>query len=362
MRDPDRHQQGGPSLGEVVGNVLGTVAEIGWSLLAAGKGVLALASRLVRLAQEQWRPSEPAGGEGPGTAGGDDGGLAGVRSSARGEGLAGLAASERRGEGGGAHGGASPKPRPRATSAVAFDAEPLPPAFDSAPPLPEGRREATEGPVAAGLEPEATPLPERYGVDRLGVLARDPDTVFVWWEVSDERCKAATRELEAAEAAGAQCADEAAVPHGNGVVPAPQAPVYALHVAAAGTSERRGGGAEPSWMVPLLPLASSRYVEVPRTSQHYEVTLGLTRDGRFVPLVGPRHVETPASEVSRDETVRWRTVGVSGATVEGEAVGPETQALWDELRRRPLPASADWWPPHRLADLELGSSHGAPRA
>ncbi len=306
--DPKRPETQG-SLSELIGEVLETVAEIGWSLLAAGRGVLAAAARLYRYAQGSDEPQQTFGER---------------RASA-------LEPQE----------GAAPPGSPirDAGSTAALDADATAPGgpITQWPP----RAEPTLTPPSTAQELETPPLPESYGVDRLLVAPRDPATLFAAWEVTE-----ATRERAAATLVG----DEASATGAREALR-----VSVLEPSSSDPADAREPHA--TWFVELPPLATSRYVDVPRSEQRFAVTLGLIAESRFVALLEPAIVETPASEACADATFRLRRIGDGGASVE---VAP--QALMDaarealrELERTALPSSFDGAPGHRLSEMEVGA-------
>jgi hypothetical protein len=228
------------------------------------------------------------------------------------------------------------------SSAAALDDEPAPTlAADVEPPRDEASHTAAPAPVAdADLEPTTPALPDRYGVDRFEVLVRDPGTLFAWWEVDDAGRAVATEDL-----AGASPAEHA------------EPIVGALRVAARSGTH---GEEAASWIVSLPPRATSRHVDVPREHRAYDVTLGLARGGRFVPLSEIRRVEMPASAPSQDETIRWRAVGGGEATPQGETPSPQAIAELRETLRGTAPSSGEWGLGHRLQELDIGGSHTVP--
>lgn len=313
-REDSTHERAS-SLAEVLENVFGTVAEIGWSLVAAGRGVLSIASRIVQLAQGQLRGSTASN----------------VAPDAAGPAAPWPTTSP-----------GAPGPRTRPPSSAA-DLESDAIAAD------HGRSSHAANAVVAAhaaradSEPPTPPLPTRYGGDRVAALPRDPKTVFAWWDVSPEHRARVASELASIAADG-----RPGTPPGD-----------ALRIAALAAGDGRETG---FWFVPLPPLATSWYVDVPRTSRRYEIAIGLLSDGRFAPLAAPVRVDMPAAEPSRDATVRWRTVGESSAAAATEPVPAPAavEALWQELERRSLPSSVDWPAGRRLVELDVGGSHGLP--
>jgi len=157
------------------------------------------------------------------------------------------------------------------------------------------------------------PLPASYGDDRLVLLARDPGTLFAYWDlapgfdyppgVRDARLVLRIEDLTLLDF-------EAARPWRH----------HDFDVEA---------------------LVGSRYVEVARSDGTYRAQLGWRRaDGSFVGRVQSSTVTTPRADAPGSEPVRWMTVRVE-----------------DAGRGRGAPDA-----PARLAVEETGAPRGAPAA
>ena len=124
-------------------------------------------------------------------------------------------------------------------------------------------------------------LPSAYGVDRLTLLARDPSSLFAYWEVTPRRREPALAAL-GPEAEGAS-------------------QVLRLYA--------DGADADTIVDVELPADLGSRYVTVsnPGASCRAEIGLG-TASGRFVPLLSSNTVRMPSAAPSRDTSVVWDVV------------------------------------------------------
>ena len=160
---------------------------------------------------------------------------------------------------------------------------------------------------APGSWTEAPPSPS----ERLVVLARDPWSLFAYWDFS------AGQRLERLRTLGptAQDAREALrlTPLANG----------------------------PAIILELPPGATRRYVRVEPPGLAWTVEFGLqTPHGEFIPWLAAEPVATPPATASPDTTVHWVTVPPQGAPI-------PTDRPWNGERLRasdspsptPLPAS-----------------------
>ena len=122
------------------------------------------------------------------------------------------------------------------------------------------------------------PLPLHYGQDRVTALVRDPNSLFVFWELE-----------------GPKRAEIARV-HGLAVFRAGSW-VLRLHNDADNVPQD----------VPIVLDGCNWYLSV-ADDRGYVVELGLKVDGRFVSLARSNHVRTPRSGVSPDTTTEWMLV------------------------------------------------------
>ena len=144
------------------------------------------------------------------------------------------------------------------------------------------------------------PLPASYGDDRLVLLARDPGTLFAYWDLAP----------------------------GFDYPPGVRDTRLVLCI-------------EDLTLLDFEGLVGSRYVEVARSDGTYRAQLGWRRaDGTFVGRVQSSTVTTPRADAPGSEPARWMTVRVEG-TGRGHAA-PDA--------------------PARLAVEETGAPRGAPAA
>lgn len=157
---------------------------------------------------------------------------------------------------------------------------------------------------------DSTAATPRTPAARLVALARDPWSLFAYWDVAANDRIAWLRRL----GADAQDACEALR-----LTPVPDG--------------------EPH-VIDLAPGATQRYVQVDQPGREWQVELGLrTRDGRFISWLNAAPVSTPPAGPSADTTVQWLAVPPRGAPVpthrawNGARVTPPSAAV------EPLPAS-----------------------
>jgi hypothetical protein len=135
------------------------------------------------------------------------------------------------------------------------------------------------------VEPPAT-----YGVDELALLARDPWTLFVWWEATEAGLLAARAEIGE-----------------------PGRLVLRLYVASV-------GGAPRSYDVLLDTDHGQRYLGTPRHGAHVLPALGLRGDsGRFAVIARAPRVLVPFAE-PQEGPVEW--MEVAPARTRGERLEP----------------------------------------
>ncbi len=209
---------------------------------------------------------------------------------------------------------AAARQRERADRLPAQTAAPAPvapvPASEAAPPTPPA---ADPGSMR---DPAwyAPPLPERYDVDRLTLMVRDPHWLFCYWEL---------RPALIAEA-------RAEFPGPSWVV------LRILHLDEA-------EGVHDTWTIDIGSEARSWYVNTGRPGGRFRAELGLTdADGRYRLLVASNTVRAPMDTPS----VRWdeEWVGVS-------------REVWEQIERapRPFPGSLGGWDHLRRDLARLGS-------
>ncbi len=210
---------------------------------------------------------------------------------------------------------AAARRRERAETLPALAPPPAPvaavPASESAPPAPLADADPGSMRDPAWYAP---PLPERYDVDRLTLMVRDPHWLFCYWELRPALLAAARAEM-----------------------PGPAWPVLRiLHLDDA-------EGVQDIWTIDIGSDAQSWYVNTGRPGGRFRAELGLTdADGRYRLLVASNTVRTPMDTPSERWDEEW--VGVS-------------REVWEELERspRPFPGSLAGWDHFRRDLARLGA-------
>jgi hypothetical protein len=137
--------------------------------------------------------------------------------------------------------------------------------------------------------------PERYGVDEVTVLARDPHTLFAYWEVTPEGRAAARANLGS---------------DGQLVLR-----IYAV------TIRPEGGLSTDTYDHHLDWDHGRRYFGAPRPGAHISAAVGLRGpDGRFAPIAQAPRIRVPFAEPGPAGPVEW--MEVSPARSRGERVEP----------------------------------------
>jgi hypothetical protein len=145
-------------------------------------------------------------------------------------------------------------------------------------------------------------LPRAYGQSRAVLMARDPWSLFAYWEVPP------VRRVEVLRALGVE---------GEGT-----REVLRVYEVAADSSA--------SWDLDLAPGAERADIRADRPGRSYRIEVGLrTAAGRFVSLVTSNLVSAPPAEPSRDTTASWVTVRRDGHVTEspGEWSGRRIQPV-----------------------------------
>lgn len=210
-------------------------------------------------------------------------------------------------------GAATPAPR-AATPAAPVDAAKMG-RVDRADPV-TAEAAAARTPKPRGLAPDArgTEPTVRYRGSRVVAVARDPETVFAWWEVDPETRVRAARDLGV---------------HGDSTSDTGTATeLLSIATAAAdGSVERQE--------MPVPAGASSRWVPVARGARRIEITLEIAAGAHRLPLAGPAVVRLPSSGISPDTSVRWRRAGAPPGSTVGLPVpsATEVERVWQDLLR-----------------------------
>lgn len=160
----------------------------------------------------------------------------------------------------------------------------------------------------------APPLAERYGVDRLTLMVRDPHWLFCYWELRPELLAAVRAEF-----------------------PGPSWTVLRiLHLDEAES-------VFDTWTIDIGGDAVSWYVNTGRPGARFRAELGLTdADGRYRLLVASNTVTAPMDAPSARWDEEW--VGVS-------------REVWEQIERlpRPFPGSVAGWDLFRRDLARLGA-------
>jgi len=169
------------------------------------------------------------------------------------------------------------------------------------------------------------PLPSRYGVDRLVLLARDPNWLYAYWEIS------ATKQVEFITKYGPEAWSSTR----------PVLRVYDI------TGVDFDGKNALSYMdIRLSEEADSWYIEVGRPDHTFCVELGrMFNDGRFVALLRSNVVNTPRASISDriDEEWMWLE-GVYRSTGRMQH-GLSSAGLVEQLERAAGVSSPGNWHP-----------------
>ncbi len=125
-------------------------------------------------------------------------------------------------------------------------------------------------------------LPEIYGKDRLTVLVRDPEWIFAFWELSENKIKEAEKILGSKEFL-----------HSKKIIR-----VYDM-------TDKHEADESDAHDIELSKIASSWYIHVKHDSV-YMIELGfLSPKGDFVVLLKSNHIETPNASMSSATDEKW---------------------------------------------------------
>jgi len=136
--------------------------------------------------------------------------------------------------------------------------------------------EAAPLPPAPPFIDRGEPIPETYGGDTLRALVRDPNWIFVYWELEG------TKKEEVAKSYGPEIYNQ---------------PQWILRV-----KDLAGGTLQD---IPVLLDSKNWYVNV-QSQREYQVELGImTADHGFIPLLRSNTVQTPRAGVSHEIDEKW---------------------------------------------------------
>jgi len=126
--------------------------------------------------------------------------------------------------------------------------------------------------------------PETYGIDEVAVLARDPFTLFVYWEVTGD----------------GRAAARAALGGRDGAL---LLRVFSVSTTADGQSETRTVDVGLDWD------HGRRYLAAPRPGAHVTAAVGLLgADGHFAPICHAPRIKVPWADPGPDGPVEWMDV------------------------------------------------------
>ena len=166
-------------------------------------------------------------------------------------------------------------------------------------------------------EAEHKALPEGYGQTEAALMPRDPNWMFIYWEISEK-----TRE-------------NARKAHGADIFKTGR---QVIRVAEAGDGDGK------YFDIPVMHDAKSWYVNVQEAGRAYCCEIGLALpDGKFVGLVKSNTVNLPAGRVSDVTDEKWmavtadfdRLLQLSGVEYIGKGSGEVAKSLaqrWEMLR------------------------------
>ncbi len=173
-----------------------------------------------------------------------------------------------------------------------------------------------------GPEAEHKALPEGYGTTEAALLPRDPNWMFIYWEITDNSMKNVRSR------------------HGEDVFKKGR-PVIRVYDVSPGHDGDSGGR---YFDIPVMLEAKSWYINVQEAGRAYCCEVGLALpDGSFVGLVKTNTVNLPAGRVSDVTDEKWMAVTedfdkllqLSGVEYIGKGSGEVAKSLaqrWEMLR------------------------------
>lgn len=163
-------------------------------------------------------------------------------------------------------------------------------------------------------------LPESYGNTEAALLPRDPNWMFIYWEITDNSKANIVRE------------------HGSDVFEKARPVVRVYDI-----TQDDGKGSK-YFDIPVMIDARSWYINVQDSGRSYCCEVGLVLpDGRFIAIVKTNAVNLPAGRVSEVTDERWMSVSpdfdkllqISGVEYIGKGSGEIAKSLaqrWEMLR------------------------------
>ena len=166
-------------------------------------------------------------------------------------------------------------------------------------------------------------LPEGYGVTEASLLPRDPNWMFIYWEVTADSKAEVCRK------------------HGQDIFQKSRQVIRVYDVTGVGDIGQAG---QKYFDVPIMAEAKSWYINVQESGRTYCCEVGLiTSDGRFIGLVRTNTVALPVGRVSEVTDEKWMSVTsdfekllqLSGVEYIGKGSGEVAKSLaqrWEMLR------------------------------
>jgi len=176
-------------------------------------------------------------------------------------------------------------------------------------PKPDRGREASRA-EATGID--GPMLPWAYGRDRVTVIVRDPDSAYVYWEITDEAIRAALRTLGASNAS--------------------------CNLRVYDTTGRLfdGSNANEFFDVGIQRTDRKYFLFIQRPGRIVHIEIGLKADdGRFQPIARSGAAWFPRKEPSSNVAVEWTTVATDHSH-------PSTRP-YTSCYRAAAPAAVDAW-------------------
>lgn len=194
-------------------------------------------------------------------------------------------------------------------------------------------------------------LPRQYNVDRVVAMPRDPQWLYVYWEITDERRAGALAEL----GVSAKEMTTALYVHD------------ATDIVDTETGRPRLDESKDYLTVEVAPSADHRYIKVDRPDRLYCVEyVAVAPDGRAVSLAASNLAATPADRVSDIRNEQWVTAAPNGKPVTGAAAREEPSQLVSDKSPGGSgssgqgPAQTKWLEGHEKVHETLSSAGSEP--
>ncbi len=171
---------------------------------------------------------------------------------------------------------------------------------------------------------EGQSLPESYGATEAALLPRDPNWMFVYWDITEEKKRNMRRD------------------YGESIFEKSQ-PLIRVHDVT-GIADFNGSNSCRYFDIPVMLDARSWYINVQEGGKSYCCEIGLMLpDGRFVRIVMTNIVHLPAGKVSDVTDEKWMAVSgdfdkllqLSGVEYIGKGSGEVAKSLaqrWEMLK------------------------------